>query len=189
MTQRSGTAPGGDASTSGQPYRHRWPWIAAAAGVLLAIVLAGKLPMGRTPLSGELIAQEILDSHLRSLSPGHLTDIESSGRDALKSWFNGKVDFPPPVEDLMADGFLLAGGRLDSIAGRTVAALVYRRDQHVINVYSWPSSAPLAPAVSSTRDGYNLVHWTQAGSAWWLVSDLRLAELQQCADLLRRGAH
>lgn len=187
MIQRPGL--GGAAGTSGQPYQHRWPWIAATAGVLLAIVLAGKLPIGRTPASGEMIAQEILDSHLRSMMPGHLTDLESSDGNAVKSWFSGKVDVSPPVEDLSVDGFTLAGGRLDSISGRTVAVLVYRRNQHVINVYSWPSALPLSAAVSSTRAGYHLIHWTQAGSTWWLVSDLDLVELQHFAAHLRRGAH
>ncbi len=187
--QRPGAAPGGNATKGDQPYRHRWPWIAAAAGVLLVIVLAGKLPIGRTPGSGEMIAQEILDSHLRSMMPGHLTDLESSDGNAVKSWFNGKVDVSPPAEDLSVEGFTLAGGRLDSISGRTVAALVYRRNQHVINVYSWPSALPLSAAVSSAREGYHLIHWTQAGSTWWLVSDLDLSELQHFAALLRRGAH
>jgi anti-sigma factor RsiW len=188
VVQRPGAELGGGATRGEQPYKHRWPWIAAAAGVLLAIVLAGKLPMGRAPDSGQLIAQEILDSHLRSMMPGHLTDLESSGANAVKRWFNGKVDVSPPVEDLSAEGFPLVGGRLDSISGRTVAALVYRRNQHVINVYSWPSAMPLSAAVSSTRDGYHLIHWTQAGSVWWLVSDLEEAELQHFAALLRRGA-
>lgn len=187
MIQRSPAAFSGAAS--GRPYRHRWPWIAAAAGVLLAIVLAGKLPIGRTPVSGELIAQEILDSHLRALLPGHLTDLESADASAVKRWLTGKVDVAPPVKDLTVEGFPLAGARLDSISGRTLAVLVYRRNQHVINVYSWPSALPPSAAVSSTREGYHLIHWTQAGSACWLVSDLEPAELQRFAALLRRGAH
>ncbi len=176
---------GREAKPAARPYAARWQWIAAAAGVLLAIVLAGKLPLFRTPAADTLIAQEVLDSHLRSLMPGHLTDVESSDRHTVKPWFDGKVDFSPPVEDFAGSGFPLAGGRLDSISGRAIAALVYRRNRHLINLYIWPSPAPPSPPVTSTLQGYNLVHWTQAGSACWLISDLNLAELQQLAALVR----
>jgi len=179
---------GGDATTGGRPYTYRWPWIAVAAGALLAIFVVGKLPMGRISASDGLISQEILDSHLRALMPGHLTDVESSDRQTVKAWFNGKLSFSPPVEDFAAEGFPLAGGRLDSLSGRIVAALVYKRNRHLINLYSWPSGAPPSPPVSSTLEGYHLVHWTVTGSCWWLVSDSNLSELQQLAALVRAHA-
>ena len=172
-----------------RPNAFRWPWIAVAAGIVLAVVLAGKLSIFRTAPADNLIAQEVLDSHLRSLMPGHLMDVESTDRHTVKPWFNGRVDFSPTVNDFAANGFPLAGGRLDSIAGRTVAALVYRRNKHLINLYVWPSPELPSSPITSTQQGYNLAHWTQAGSTWWLISDLNLPELQQLAALLRADAH
>ncbi|HYK17219.1 MAG TPA: anti-sigma factor [Bryobacteraceae bacterium] len=165
-----------------------WPWLAAAAAILLALVLLGRLPMSRVPASDTLIAQEVLDSHLRSMMPGHLTDVESSDQHTVKPWFDGKIDFAPSVVDFAADGFPLAGGRKDSISGRTVAALVYRRNKHLINVYIWPSSAPNSAPTSAALQGYNLLHWTQGGFAWWMSSDLNAEELAQLGTHLRESA-
>jgi len=179
----------GVAARSGQRSPARWPWMAVAAAVLLAIAIAGRMQIGRAPASETLLAQEVLDSHLRSLMPGHLTDVESTDRHTVKPWFSGKLDFSPPVEDFAADGFPLTGGRMDSISGRTVAALVYKRNQHAINLYLWPSSAPPSTPAAATLQGYNLLHWTGAGFAWWIVSDLNAEELRQLAERLRGGAH
>lgn len=165
--------------------RITWQWIAAAAAILLALVFAGRLSTGRVPASETLIAQEVLDSHLRSLMPGHLTDVESSDQHTVKPWFDGKIDFAPPVADFASDGFPLAGGRMDSISGRTVAALVYRRNKHLINVYIWPSPLPDSAPAAATLQGYNLLHWTEGGFAWWMSSDLNTQELSQLAAHLR----
>ncbi|MBZ5607086.1 MAG: anti-sigma factor [Acidobacteriia bacterium] len=168
--------------------RGRWPWIAIAAGVLLATFIVGRWPFGVQPAVDNMVAQEILDSHLRSLLPGHLTDVQSSDRHTVKPWFSGRTDFSPPVEDFAAQGFRLIGGRLDSVSGRTVAALVYQHRQHSINLYVWPlPGAPDASATSTARQGYNLIHWTQAGLSYWLASDLNAEELQSLATLLRRA--
>ena len=188
LEQRIDLALRGNARSARRPAA-RWPWIAVAAGVLLAIALAGRLPTGRAPASETLIAQEVLDSHLRALMPGHLTDVESTDRHTVKPWFNGKLDFSPPVEDFAAQGFPLTGGRMDSISGRTVAALVYKRNQHPINLYVWPSSAPRSAPAAATMQGYNLLHWTEAGFAWWMVSDLNAEELRQLAERVRGGVH
>ncbi len=185
---RAGRALAGDASAGGRPYTYRWPWVAVAAGALLAIFVVGKLPMGRISSSDGLIAQELLDSHLRALLPGHLTDIESSDPQTLKAWFSGKLSFSPPVEDFAAQGFPLVGSRLDSISGRTVAVLVYKRNRHLIDLYCWPSAAPPGSAGTSKLEGYSLVHWTATGSTEWLVSDLSLEELDQLAALVRAPA-
>jgi anti-sigma factor RsiW len=172
---------------SGQPRtRAAWPWIAMAASVLLAAFFFARIIPGSRPASDNLVAREILDSHLRSLMPGHLTDVESTDRHTVKPWFNGKLDFSPSVEDFAAQGYPLIGGRLDSVSGQTVAALVYQRRKHTINLYIWPSGgAPDAAPVASSRQGYNLIHWTEGSLNYWLASDLNSNELQALVTLLR----
>ena len=171
--------------------RARWPWIAIAAGVLLAAFFFERWPIGSHPPQENLLAQEILDSHLRSLLPGHLTDVPSSDRHTVKPWFNGKLEYSPPVEDFAAQGFPLAGGRLDAVSGQTVAVLIYKRRQHTINVYVWPGSgaADSPGGAAIERQGYHLMHWTQGGFHYWAASDVNPAELEEFTKLLRPGAH
>jgi anti-sigma factor RsiW len=166
----------------------RWtPAGVAAAVILLAMgVLALAFPW-IPPAEQDRLAQEVIASHVRSqLVDRHLLDIKSDDRHQVKPWFQGRLDFAPLVRDLRDDGFILEGGRLDYINGRPVAAVVYRRRQHVINVLTWPTPGEkdLAPR-SETRQGYHLVTWRQQGMTWWAVSDLDSTELMQLAELLR----
>jgi len=166
--------------------RMNWPWLAIAAGLLIAGVFVDRSV--RFDSGPKLVAQEVLDSHLRSLMPGHLADVQSSDRHTVKPWFAGKLDFSPPVSDFAGQGFPLTGGRLDSVNGRTVAVLIYQRRQHVINAYVWPSpGSSNTPVASSALQGYNLLNWTHAGFHWWLTSDLNTVELETLANLLRSG--
>jgi anti-sigma factor RsiW len=133
-----------------------------------------------------MLAHEVLAGHLRSLMPGHLMDVASTDQHTVKPWFNGRVDFSPPVSDFAAAGFRLAGGRLDYLDGRTVAALVYRRRKHIVNVFVWPAAESGESTIDSTAmDGFNLMHWRRGGMNVWLVSDLNPAELRDLARLLR----
>ncbi len=128
---------------------------------------------------------EAIASHVRSLMAEHLTDVASSDQHTVKPWFTGKLDFAPNVKDFTAQGFPLVGGRLDYLNGRAVAALVYRRNLHFINVFIWP--APNAhsgkPAVENRR-GYFIIDREDAGLHYCLVADLNPEELTRLANLL-----
>jgi anti-sigma factor RsiW len=116
----------------------------------------------------------------------HLTDVVSSDRHTVKPWFGGKLDFSPKVEDVAADGFPLTGGRLDYLSGRPVAALVYRRQQHVINLFTWPATgADAHPPRLITRQGYQIFEWSRDGMQYWLISDLNAAELRTLAERIQ----
>lgn len=141
---------------------------ALAAAVILAF-----LPGSRPGLVGALV-----DDHIRALQPGHLLDVVSTSQHTVKPWFDGRLDFAPPVKDLAAAGFPLVGGRLDYLRGRSVAVLVYSRGKHVIELFVWPASAGAGEPARAARDGYNVVHWTAAGMSFSAVSDLEPAGLE-----------
>lgn len=159
----------------------RWSgWGAVGAGgvAACALVVVGVQQTRAPPLAGELVSD-----HVRSMLATHLTDVATSNRHVVKPWFDGKVAFAPTVVDFADKGFPLVGGRLDYVRGQRAAALVYRRDLHVINVFVWPASPADRLEAGGARDGYNLVHWTQGGLNYWAVSDVEPAQLRQLRDL------
>ena len=157
---------------------------AAAAVVLVAILFRGVLPFG--PPAGDPTAREVVDDHLRSLTANHLTDVLSSNQHTVKPWFDGRLNFAPPVKDLSPEGFPLVGGRLDYLDNHPVAAVVYRRRQHIINLFISPAEHPAdSLPVSQVRGGYNIVHWTKSGMTYWAVSSVSGAELGKFTELVR----
>jgi anti-sigma factor RsiW len=166
--------------------RSRLPRLAALAASLavLALGLAAAFLLYQSPSTRDRLVQEVISSHIRSQMAEHLLDVPSSDRHTVKPWFQGKLDFSPTVPDLSADGFVLAGGRLDYLNGRTVAALVYRRRQHVINLLTWPTKDADMRPQSESRQGYHVVHLRQGGTSWWAVSDLNAEELMEFARLV-----
>jgi anti-sigma factor RsiW len=153
------------------------------AGALAAASLAFLL---WSPAQPGLVDQ-LVAGHIRALQPGHLEDVASSDRHTVKPWFDGRLDFAPPVRDFAAEGFPLAGGRLDYADNRPVAALVYRRDRHIIDLFVWPAAGEAAPATAE-RHGYNLVHWRAGGMEFWAVSDVEAAQLAEFARLWQAPA-
>jgi len=143
--------------------------------------------MGSRHAASDALADQLLASHVRSLMPGHLTDVQSSDQHTVKPWFNGKLDFSPPVYDFAGRGFPLIGGRLDYMSERPVAALVYGRRQHIINVFVWPADSRAEGPAAATRRGYHLLHWTNRPYSFWVVSDLGVVELRAFSGLLQRG--
>jgi len=155
---------------------------AAAVGVVTLIV---PVPSLRTGRDTGAIAAEILDNHLRSLQAVHPVDVPSSDQHTVKPWFQGKTNFSPPVPDLSKDGFVLVGGRLEVIHQQPAAAIVYRRRQHVIDLYVSPSAGADSNTELREIGGYHLLHWRQNNLGYWAVSDVNANDLRTFADLVR----
>ena len=167
-----------------QQDRGAWKWgrlwqigaFAATAAALVVLAVFRPAPNS--------VEREAVESHVRSLMANHLLDVPSTDQHTVKPWFAGKLDFSPVVQDFSDGGFPLVGGRLDYLDGRAVAAVVYRRNQHVINVFSWPVAARDSGFRKSAQQGYNVLETVRGGMRYELVSDLNSAELQQLAELL-----
>ncbi len=154
---------------------------------VLAAVALGSWTLALQRAAGVALADDVLASHIRSLMPGHLTDVLSSDQHTVKPWFNGRLDFSPAVYDFVGRGYPLLGGRIDYVGGRSVAALVYGRRQHMINVFVWPAARGPGGPSTRTRQGYHELHWTTGDYTYWVVSDLGFAELEEFAQLLREA--
>jgi anti-sigma factor RsiW len=156
-------------------------WAVGGAAFATAVLLISFITM-RPP--GPSPVQDVVVSHIRSLMADHLMDVISTDQHTVKPWFDGKLDFAPPVQDFAADGYPLAGGRLDYLGNRKVAVLIYHRALHIINVYVWPAQGNGSSAISTqTINGYNVVSWRNNGFEFRAVSDLNTAELRDLARL------
>lgn len=167
-----------------QTFWQQWGGMGAAfaCGVVASLVLGS---FQAAPGEEDRLSQEIVAGHVRSLMVDHLADVASTDQHTVKPWFSGKLDFSPPVHDLAMQGFPLLGGRLDYLDGRPVAALVYRRQQHTINLFVWPASGTRSVKLLS-RQGFNMTDWSDSGMQFWAVSDLSAVELQTFTQLLRQ---
>src|SRR5262245_20858981 len=152
----------------------RWDWLALAAAIALAAIIAsGLLPRLSQPGAEQFLATQLIASHVRSLMADHLTDVASSDQHTVKPWLDAQLDFAAPVVDLSSDGFPLIGGRLDYLDNHSVAALVYQRRQHFINLFIWPTTPRDTKAQTFVaKEGYHLLHWFDGDFTYWAVSDV-----------------
>jgi anti-sigma factor (TIGR02949 family) len=158
----------------------------AAAAVIVLSVGAGVALLRSPGLGDDAIVDEVVNSHVRSLMAEHLFDVRSTDQHTVKPWFLGKLDFSPPVADLASIGFPLVGGRLDYLDGRAVAALVYQRHRHTINVFVSPArDGAFATVDARSVRGFHVHHWVRDGMSFWVVSDLNAAELTEFTRALR----
>lgn len=164
----------------------RWFLIPAFAVLAIAAVSPIAWFLARSGTNTARITAELIDAHVRSLQPGHLTDVLSTDQHTVKPWFDGKLDFIPPVTDYSSQGFPLLGGRLDVVGGHNVAALVYSRRKHLINLFVWPAGEKeRAFENSGSRQGYNWIAWTSGDMQFCLISDVSAVDLRQLEALMR----
>ena len=164
-----------------------WKWLAIAATILLAVAggfLTRNALRNRTPAPE--FASAAIDAHLRSLQQGHLADVESTDQHTVKPWFDGRVDFAPKVADFSAQGFPLLGGRLDVLNGKTVAALVYGRRKHVVNVFVAQHGALGAEGGAGEIQGYRWLAWRADGFDYVAVTDASAGDLDELRSLVAK---
>src|SRR5437867_7440380 len=163
-----------------------WNWLALAAAIVFAAIIAWNLLPGlRRPDAEQFLATQLIASHVRSLMANHLADVASSDQHTVKPWLDAKLDFAPPVVDLANAGFPLIGGRLDYLDNRSVAALIYQRRKHFINLFVWPASdvSRRTKAKEISHQGYHLLHWIEGDFNYWAVSDVNKEDLQNFQHL------
>jgi anti-sigma factor RsiW len=171
-----------------------WRWFAVAAALVLVTSVAWyAIPrlnlMNGSAVPSAVTSAEVIDAHIRSLQAGHLTDVTSTDQHTVKPWFDGRLDFIPPVQDYAPDGFPLLGGRLDVLGGRNVAALVYGRRKHLVNVFVWPTKDPDTPIHGpGSKQGFQWVHWRHKGMEFCAVSDVNGDDLRNLAQLFNAAA-
>jgi anti-sigma factor RsiW len=175
-----------------QPTKEKWrlDWRRLMQQAAVLVIVSGlsallSWHLTETAYEKRRLERDVVAAHVRSLLQDSLVQVASSESHTVKPWFAGRVDFAPAVKDLTTQGFPLSGGRLDFIGNRRIATLVYKRRQHVINVFMWPADHRDGAAPNqSTLQGYNTITWTAGGMAYWAVSDLNAKELAQLRGLL-----
>jgi anti-sigma factor RsiW len=179
------------ASATDKPARWRWlnfGWGTASASFALGMLcMALVIPLAQRVNLGEPVDADLVADHVRALQVGPIAEVVSTDRHTVKPWFQGRLDFAPPVFDLASDGFPLMGGRIEHVRGNVVATLAYTRNRHVVDVFIWPSAEQKAP-VRSLRRGFNVVQWADGSMQYWAVSDMDRAEIETFTRLWQERA-
>ena len=176
-----------------RPPRRSWSTLwGSGIGFGLGAACAAAIAFLVVPPQRNDLVDQIVADHIRALQPGHLEDVVSTDQHTVKPWFDGRIDFSPPVKDFAAEGFPLKGGRLDYLDHRPVAALVYQRDKHIIDLYVWPAGGAPAHLASESNSqgaiqGYNVAHWSADGMNFWVVSDVERAQLDDFVALWKKA--
>ena len=161
----------------------RWRWFqlgaAVAATAVVTWVIAVETELGSRD---ERITEQVIAGHARAMLSNQLAQVASSDQHTVKPWLSSKLDFSPPVTDLATAGFPLAGGRLDYVDHRPVAALVYGHRQHIIDLFIWPDAKAATSMQASSRQGFNMLHWGNRGMTFWAISDLNPADIRKFAE-------
>lgn len=177
------------AVTSGGSKPLLWHWLAAAAALLLFVVVGWKVNrnLRTNDYQGEF-AEEIVEAHMTSLHPGNTAGIASNNAQVVNQWFSGKVRFPVPVNDFSREGFMLQGGRMDLVEGRTIPAIVYVHDGHLVNVFIWPTRERDTEPREGSRQGFQWVDWRKGKMEFCAVSDIDPTDIKKLSELMNSSA-
>jgi anti-sigma factor RsiW len=190
LRTRLGSAPEPLRSAAGHERTRRYPGLAAiAAGILLLVGVSAITAVlwSNARRSDDQFTELVVAAHVRSLLANHATDVASTDQHTVKPWFDGKLDFAPQVPDLSAQGYTLSGGRLDYLLDRPVAALVYFRHKHPINVFTWPAEDGAEESVQQTsRQGFHIRHWKHDRMEYWAISDMSDHDLDSFVQLFQQ---
>jgi anti-sigma factor RsiW len=192
LAQRIGNMLPRESAVQPPPVRPRWRFAPLAgtgfAGALAGVALTLLVVGGSVRHTDSAATEAVLDSHIRSLMEGHLTDVLTSDQHTVKPWLSAHLDVSPNVSDFVAEGFPLVGGREDYIDGHPAAAVVYRHAKHVINLFAWAASdAADAPFRRETRQGFNMIRWRHGGIEYFAVSDVEIDQLAAFTRLVAGG--
>jgi anti-sigma factor RsiW len=166
-------------AAAGAPYRLRTLFKGFAFGSALSAAAAALLMIAVIRSDqDQVIVSDVVSAHLRSLQANHLTDVQTGDQQGVKPWFDDRLGVAPPVPDLAQQGFNLIGGRIDYVLGKAVAAIVYRRSDHVINLFVAQGAEAEQSARVETMQGLNVELWSERGFNLCAVGDVSAEELQ-----------
>jgi anti-sigma factor RsiW len=170
-------------SWSWRPLLKGWNLVPSLRGLAFGSALSAAAALGLVvgvlhTDPDQAVVSDVVSAHLRSLNSDHLTDIVASDQRAIKPWFVSRLAAAPPVPDLSRDGISLVGARIDYVRGQPVAALVYERDHHLINLFVAPGDGADRAAKQASLAGINVALWSERGLKFCVVADVSADALQ-----------